>query len=245
MIAVIPLTEFPEVEAGDDIALLLRNALGAQDIDVRADDILVVTQKIVSKAEGRSILLRSVDPGAEAQRLAALTKKDPRLVELILRQTEAVVRAAPGVLIVRTRLGPVMANAGIDQSNVGPGERERVLLLPLDPDASAARFATALGCGVIISDSFGRPWRLGVTAVAIGAAGVPALVDRRGDPDRDGRPLEVTQVAIGDLLASAAGLAMGEGQEGVPATLIRGMAIDSPATPASALIRPPKEDLFP
>jgi coenzyme F420-0:L-glutamate ligase / coenzyme F420-1:gamma-L-glutamate ligase len=180
--------------------------------------------------------------------LASITRKDPRLIELILRESTEVLRAKSDVLIVRHRLGYVMANAGIDRSNVGGVDR--VLLLPQDPDASAmslrATLAARLGIeiGLIVSDSFGRPWRKGVTNVALGAAGLPALLDRRGETDRNGRKLEVTEVAFADLIASAAGLVMGEGAEGLPAVLVRGLGWSAPANPASTLIRPLQEDLF-
>jgi coenzyme F420-0:L-glutamate ligase/coenzyme F420-1:gamma-L-glutamate ligase len=172
-------------------------------------------------------------------------------VALILRESVAVVRAVPGVLITRHHSGCVMANAGIDQSNLGPGGDERVLLLPRDPDAAARRLHAALmramGAGapaLILADSFGRPWRVGVTNVAIGAAGLPALIDRRGEHDRGGRPMAVTQIALGDLAAAAAGLVMGEGDEGVPAAVIRGFAWIGGERPAADLIRPLAEDLF-
>ncbi|EJN05832.1 coenzyme F420-0:L-glutamate ligase [Phyllobacterium sp. YR531] len=244
MISILPVTGLPEILPGDDVGFLLCNAMREQNIQFDKDDILVVTQKIVSKAEGRHVALGSVEPGVEARKLAELTRKDARLVELVLRQTETVVRAVPHVLIVRTRLGHVMANAGIDQSNVGTSATDRVLLLPLDPDASAKRLSEQLGCGVIISDSFGRPWRCGVTAVAIGAAGFPALLDRRGERDRDGRTLESTIVAIGDLIASSAALVTGEGSEGIPAALVRGYRAAGEQNSASSLIRPREQDLF-
>ena len=238
-ITILPVTGLGEIGPGADLPALLAGA-----VEVQAGDVLVVTQKIVSKAEGRFIDLASVAPGKEAEALAAATDKDPRLVELILRESTAIVRQARGVLITRHRLGLVMANAGIDASNLGPGSADRVLLLPGAPDASAARIAGALGIGVIISDSFGRPWRHGVTNVAIGCAGLPALDDQRGQPDRDGRDMRVTQVAYGDLIASAAGLAMGEGAQGVPAVILRGLQLPGGDSPASALIRPEAEDLF-
>ncbi len=250
-LTLIPLRGLPEVRAGADLAQLLAGALGAAALTVRADDVLVVAQKIVSKAEGRLVALSSVVPGARALELAALTGKDPRLVELILSESSAVVRAAPDVLIVRHRLGFVMANAGIDRSNLAPGNAAgEVLLLPVDPDGSAAALRAGLGAragaapGVIISDSFGRPWRRGVVNIALGAAGIPALLDRRGEADRSGRPLEVTEVALGDALAGAAGLVMGEAAEGVPAVLIRGCTFAAGARPAQALIRPLEQDLF-
>lgn len=242
---IIPVKGMGEVMPGDDLAGLLAGALQAQGLVLRADDVLVVTQKIVSKAEGRFVALDTVTPGSEAQRLAGVTRKDPRLVEVVLAESTAILRAVPGVLIVRHRLGHVMANAGIDRSNIGETAAEdRVLLLPADPDASARALGQRLGCAVVISDSFGRPWRMGVVAVGIGASGLPALHDRRGEQDRDGRLLEVTQVAVADLLASAAALVTGEGAEGVPAALVRGYAIQGEPQPATALVRPLEEDLF-
>lgn len=228
----------------------MTNLSAAGLLPLAGSDVLVVTQKIVSKAEGRFVDLATVLPGTEAHRLAEITGKDARLVELVLREAETVVRAAPHVLITRHRLGHVMANSGIDRSNLGPGSSGRALLLPKDPDGSAQALRGELAAAggnapaVIVSDSFGRPWRHGVTAVAIGAAGLPALVDRRGDIDRDGRKLEVTQIALGDQLATAAALATGEGAEGVPAVLIRGLTIPPGERPASDQIRPLDEDLF-
>ncbi|MDB5686087.1 MAG: Coenzyme F420-0:L-glutamate ligase / coenzyme F420:gamma-L-glutamate ligase, partial [Rhizorhabdus sp.] len=234
-----------EVLPGDDLPAILAGAMAAQGIVHRAGDVLVVTQKIVSKSEGRFVRLDDVVPGAEALRLAEVTRKDPRLVELVLSESSAVLRSVPNVLITRHKLGLVMANAGIDRSNIGPGQDERALLLPVDPDASAARIATVLGGpAVVISDSFGRPWRYGVVSVAIGASGLPSLIDRRGDLDRDGRRLEVTQIALGDMIATAAGLAAGEGAESIPAVLVRGYHFDGEASPAAALVRPTGEDLF-
>ena len=238
-ISILPVTGLGEIAPGTDLPALL-----AAGVDAQTGDVLVVTQKIVSKAEDRFVDLAQVTPGSEANELASATEKDPRLVELILRESSAVVRQARGVLITRHRLGLVMANAGIDASNLGPGGAERVLLLPEDPDASAARIAAALGIGVVISDSFGRPWRQGVTNVAIGCAGLPALEDQRGMQDRDGREMRVTQVAWGDLIASAAGLAMGEAAQGVPAVLVRGLPLPAGDQPASVLVRPEAEDLF-
>lgn len=246
MIAIHPLTGIGEISPGVDLADLLRIALARNGLQPGAGDILVVTQKIVSKAEGRFVALDSVTPGEEALRLAAVTCKEPRLVELVLQEADGVVRAAPHVLITRHRLGHVMANSGIDRSNIGGGSDDRALLLPVDPDASAAALAEELGLAVVISDSFGRPWRMGVVAVAIGAAGLPALLDRRGEIDRDGRVLEVTQIALADMVATAANLATGEGAEGIPAALVRGYSFPlghAPA-PASVLIRPAAEDLF-
>jgi coenzyme F420-0:L-glutamate ligase / coenzyme F420-1:gamma-L-glutamate ligase len=245
-----PLAAIGEVAPGDDLARLLAEAINAVGIFPERDDVLMVTQKIVSKAEGRFVELAGITPSARAIELAAVTRKDPRFVEIVLAESTDVVRAAPEVLITRHRSGHVMANAGIDRSNLGPGDQDRVLLLPLDADASAERLRTALRAywpdppAVLISDSFGRPWRLGVTNVAIGVSGLPALVDRRGETDRNGRRLEVTQVALGDMIASAAGLVTGEGAEGVPAVLVRGLRWSAQDNPAAALVRPLDEDLF-
>ena len=251
MIEIHPLAAIGEVLPGADLVAILGDALAEEGFAAfGADDILVVTQKIVSKAEGRFVDLAAITPEAEALRLANITRKDPRLVELVLRESSAVVRAAPHVLITRHRCGYVMANAGIDRSNIGQGSADRVLLLPIDADASAERLRQGLGArfgaapAVVISDSFGRPWRHGVVCVAIGASGLPALIDKRGEADRDGRPLEVTQIALGDMIATAAGLATGEGAEGVPAAFVRGVAWPRGSLPASALVRPPEEDLF-
>jgi coenzyme F420-0:L-glutamate ligase / coenzyme F420-1:gamma-L-glutamate ligase len=248
MIEIHPLGMIGEVQPGGDLVAILSDALLAAGRSINGGDALVVTQKIVSKAEGRYVTLNSVKPSEEALRLAKITGKDARLVELVLTESTAVVRAAPNVLITRHRCGYVMANAGIDRSNTGSGGA--VLLLPKNPDASAERLRQGLGVrfgsppAVVISDSFGRPWRYGVVNVALGASGLPALVDKRGQPDRDGRPLEVTQIALADMIASAAGLAMGEGAEGIPAALIRGAMWPAGSLPASALLRPLSEDLF-
>jgi len=251
MIAIYPLNGIPEIYAGDDLAKLLRVALDNAGLwPLQSDDVLVVTQKILSKAEGRVVDLDQVEPSAEATELAETTRKDARLVELVLRESSGIVRAVPHVLITRHRLGHVMANSGIDRSNIGPGGTERALLLPVDPDGSAAALSRALANdegiapAVVISDSFGRPWRHGVVGVAIGAAGLPALVDRRGEDDRNGRRLEVTQVALADQIATAAALATGEGAEGIPAVLIRGLPLPDGEAPAAALVRPLEEDLF-
>lgn len=245
------ITGLPEIRPGDDLARLIGDVLLQNDLRPEANDILIVAQKIVSKAENRLIDLNTVTAGARARELAAATDKDPRWVELILSESAAVVRAARGVLIVRHRLGYVMANAGIDRSNVAGAEgRELAVLLPADPEASArvlrARLMERFGVvlAVVISDSFGRPWRMGTLNVALAAAGLPALDDRRGQRDRQGRVLEVTQVAVGDAVAAAAGLVMGEGAEGTPAVLLRGFECDAPARDATSLIRPLAEDLF-
>lgn len=238
-----------DVVAGDDIAQIIATSLGT--IRLAAQDVIVVAQKIVSKAEWRRVDLADVSPSPAALDLARTTGKDPRLVELILREAREVVRAVPGVLIVRHRLGLVMANAGIDQSNLSrdtPGEP--VLLLPVDPDASARairdglRALTGVAPAVVISDSFGRPWRLGSVNVAIGVAGLPALLDRRGEPDRYGRRLEATEVALADAVAAAAGLAMGEGAEGRPVVHLRGLSWPESDAGSAPLLRATGQDLF-
>ena len=224
--------------------------LAAHLADLQAGDILVVAQKIVSKAERRFVTLSDVVPSPEAVSLALQVRKDARLVELVLRESDEVVRAAPQVLITRHRLGHVMANAGIDASNIGSAGEGRVLLLPEDPDASATRIADGLAAkfgvrpGVVISDSFGRPWRMGTVNVAIGIAGMPGLIDRRGERDRDGRVMQMTLIALADAVAAAAGLAMGEGAEGIPAAVVRGLDWSGAAQTAGALLRPVGEDLF-
>jgi coenzyme F420-0:L-glutamate ligase/coenzyme F420-1:gamma-L-glutamate ligase len=245
MISIHPLEGLGEIETGADLAPLLRDALNGQGLSPpEPGDVLVVTQKIVSKAEGRWRDLRTVTPGTDAEKLAATTRKEPRFVQAVLDESTEVVRAAPHVLITRHRNGFVMANAGIDRSNLGERPADMVLLLPEDGDLAATSLRERLGLPIVISDSFGRPWRLGVTAVAIGASGLPALMDRRGALDRNGRPLEVTQIALGDLLASAAALAMGEADEGIPAALVRGCSWTGEEAPAATLLRPPGEDLF-
>jgi coenzyme F420-0:L-glutamate ligase/coenzyme F420-1:gamma-L-glutamate ligase len=248
MITIHPIVGIGEVAPGTDLTQLVGEAI--HSFPSLAGDILVVTQKIVSKAENRFVRLVDVVPGTDAEHLAAITGKDPRLVELILRESSAVLRAVPNILITRHRTGHVMANAGIDRSNIGAGREGEVLLLPRDSDISANRLLVGLRSrglpvtAVVISDSFGRPWRMGVVNVAIGAAGFPSLVDHRGEQDRDGRKLEVTQIALADMAASAAGLAMGEGKESVPVVLMRGLALNPEICPVSALVRPIDEDLF-
>jgi len=247
-LSVIPLSGIGEVHPHDDLPQILSAAIHRLTITPAPHDVLVIAQKVVSKSENRYVDLDSVHVSEEAERLATITRKDPRLIQLVLSESTEVLRAKRDVLIVRHRLGYVMANAGIDRSNLG-GEN-RVLLLPQDPDASAAqlrtKLATSLGVelGVVICDSFGRPWRKGVTNVALGAAGLPSLIDHRGEADRNGRKLEVTEVAFADLIASAAGLVMGEGAEGVPAALLQGLKWSATSNNAAALLRPVQEDLF-
>jgi coenzyme F420-0:L-glutamate ligase/coenzyme F420-1:gamma-L-glutamate ligase len=240
----------PEIEPGCDLADVLLQAASLAGIEFAERDVLVVAQKIVSKAEGRYLDLRELEPGAEAVVLAARTGKDPRFVEAVLRESRGVVRAARHVLITRHRLGFVMANAGIDRSNLPRGGGDRVLLLPVDPDASASALRAAIArrigvqVGIVVSDSFGRPWRVGTTNVALGVAGLPAVVDQRGGQDRHGRILETTQVALADALAAAAGIVMGEAAESTPAVRVRGLHWNAVEGDGQALIRPEAEDLF-
>ncbi len=241
----------PQVQPGDDLPALLLAALQRRGAVLRRHDILVVTSKIVSKAEGRYRDLAGAEASTRARELAQITGKDVRLVEAVLGEAAEVLRAKPNVLIVATRHGLVLANAGIDQSNLGAHDHgRRVLLLPEAPDRSAADIKQRLDAqsgtdiGVIVSDSVGRPWRLGTVGLAIGAAGVPSLWDRRGEKDLSGRPLEVTEVGFADAVAAAAVLAMGEAAEGRPAALVRGLTWSAPARPAGDLVRPKAEDMF-
>jgi len=236
----------PEVAAGADLAAMVRAALDETDITLRSADLLVVAQKIVSKSEARRVRLADVEPSVEARDLAAEVRKDPRFVELVLRESSEIVRAVPDILITRHRCGWVMANAGIDRSNV-PGGDEAVLLLPLDCDASAHRLREALAPehpAIIISDSFGRPWREGTVNVALGVAGYPALRDLRGGHDREGRVLQTTQIAQADAVAAGAGLVMGETTEGTPVVLVRGLDFSGRVTDGQRLIRSREGDLF-
>ena len=241
----------PSVQPGDDVAALLLAALDDAAISLQDGDVLVIAQKVISKAEGRLVQLSTVIPGQEALEVAQVTGKDPRLVELILQESESISRMAPGVLIVRHRLGFTSANAGIDRSNVAQEEdSEQVLLLPLDPDRSAAEIGRTVGerfnahIGVVISDSHGRPFRLGTTGVAIGAAGIPTLWDRRGERDLYGYHLQHTDVAVGDEIAAAAGLLMGQGAEGLPVVLVRGLELPEKNGKACDLVRSPERDLY-
>jgi len=241
----------PMIKPGDDLAAIISDGLVRGGLQPRANDVMVIAQKIVSKAEGRSVELATVKPSARAIALAKEIQKDPRLVELILSESVRVVRSRPNVLIVEHRLGFVMANAGIDQSNVGPTDGvERALLLPVNPDGSAealrARLSAQHGVAlaVIITDSFGRAWRRGTAGVAIGAAGLPALLDLRGNPDLFGRTLQVSISGFADEIAAAASLVMGQGDEAQPVVLVRGLAWTAPANPAAELVRPASEDMF-
>lgn len=242
------LTGIPEILPGDDLASILQAALRENDLRLQPGDVLVIAQKIVSKAENRFLDLRSLTPSARAIEIASRIGKEPSFVEAVLCESSEVVRTAPNTLITRHRAGYVMANAGIDRSNV-PGDEHTVLLLPQDCDASAARLRARFpkpAPGIVISDSFGRPWREGVVNVALGVAGVVALIDRRGGVDRHGRTLQVTQVALGDAVAAAAGIVMGETTEGTPVVWIRGLGqyVTEDEFGSSSLLRPRTNDLF-
>jgi coenzyme F420-0:L-glutamate ligase/coenzyme F420-1:gamma-L-glutamate ligase len=241
----------PLVRRDDDLVGLIAEGLERGGIVPRGGDVFVLAQKIVSKAEGRMVDLAAVDPSAEAIELAGQVQKDPRLVELILSESVRVVRTRPGLLIVEHRLGFVVANAGVDQSNVAsPDEPQRALLLPVDPDASAEilrrRLSQRFGVpvAVIINDSFGRAWRRGTCGVAIGAAGLPSLMDLRGSPDLFGRELQVSITGHADEIAAAASLVMGQGAEGQPVAIVRGLTWRGPDNGASELVRPAAEDMF-
>jgi coenzyme F420-0:L-glutamate ligase/coenzyme F420-1:gamma-L-glutamate ligase len=249
-ITLVAVPGIPAIRAGDDLARILGDALEAAALRPQQGDVLVVTHKIVSKAEGRYVSLADITPSPRARELAAATGKDAALVEVILSESREVLRFRPGLIITEHRLGIVIANAGIDQSNVPHGDELRVLLLPQDPDASSEALRAALQerfrepLAVVVSDSVGRAWRQGVVGLAIGAAGLPALLDLRGRRDLEGRALQVTQVGLADEIASATQLLMGEANEGRPAVLVRGLSWRGPPVPAAALVRERAADLF-
>lgn len=223
------LHDFPMVREGDDIASLIRRCAAGMDFTFEAGDVIVIAQKIISKAEGRLVALKDIEPSPEAFAYAEKTAKDPRLVELVLRESDEVVRYRENVLVVAHRLGFVHANAGIDQSNVKRDDDEVcALLLPEDSDKSAEQIrrdlmqSLGVDLGVIINDSMGRAWRVGTVGQAIGCAGVRPLIDKRGDTDLYGRVLEITEVAVGDEIAAAASFVMGQGDEGCPVVVVRG-----------------------
>lgn len=239
--------DMPMVQPGDDLAVLI----AARVEPLRERDIVVIAQKVVSKSENRLVDLATVTPSAQAVALGGAVGKDPRLVEVILSESSRVVRSRPNLMIMQHRRGFVMANAGVDHSNVAPIDGiDRVLLLPEDPDGSAAALRTRLEAhfgvrlGVIISDSFGRPWRRGTAGVAIGASGLPSLIDLRGQPDLFGRTLEVSIVGFADEVAAAASLLQGQAREAQPVVVVRGLAWDAPDAPVAEMIRPQGEDLF-
>ena len=241
----------PLVEPGDDVAGHISRSLEANGLALLPGDMIVVAQKVISKSENRYAALGPVTPGPRALELAAICGKDPRFVELVLRESTDVVRCAKNVLITRNRRGHVYANAGIDQSNIASdAANPRVLLLPEDSDASARRLREALRArwsadiAVIINDSAGRPWRLGVTGIAIGCAGLQALVSRIGEGDLFGKPLLITEIAVADELAAAASFLMGQADEGRPVVLVRGARWIAADTGTAPLLRRRELDLF-
>jgi coenzyme F420-0:L-glutamate ligase / coenzyme F420-1:gamma-L-glutamate ligase len=245
-VQIIPLTGLPEVVRGDDLARLLVEAAQRQRLVIKQGDVFVVAQKIVSKTEGRIVRLDSVKPSEQAERWGAEYQKDPRLIEIVLREASSILRMERGVIIAKTRHGFVCANAGVDASNVPIGA---ALLLPEDPDRSARtlqeQLARAFGVhvAVIISDTFGRPWREGLVNVALGVAGMSPLVDYRGQPDAHGKMLQATMIALADELAAASGLVMGKLNR-VPAAILRGLPMSQGMGSGRDLIRPAEKDLF-
>ncbi len=255
-----PLPGIPLIRHGDDLADILVKALNETGIQLQDGDILVLAQKIVSKAEGRTVNLATVTPSQRALELAEQTQKEARFIELVLRESNEVLRTRVGTIIVEHRLGFVCANAGIDHSNVdspllsgeGPGVRSEdwVLLLPADPDLSSRKMRDAIqsktgkGIGLLIIDSHGRAWRNGTVGVAIGIAGIPGLQDLRGEPDLFGYRLQITQVGVADELAAAASLVMGQAAEGTPVVHVRGFPYPLREGSLKELIRPKEQDLF-
>lgn len=238
-----------EIESGDDLAEILLDALETQGLTLVEGDVIALAQKIVSKAEGREILLDTVEIAPEALELAGQTGKDPRLCQLILQESASIIRRRAGIVIVEDVRGLILANAGIDASNVS-ARGGSVLLLPEDPDESARQLRDAIArrCGVapgiLILDSIGRAWRLGTVGTAIGVAGIPALLDLRGKPDMFGRLLESSELGVADELAAAASLVMGQADERCPAVLVRGFEMAGAHQSARALLRPAAMDLF-
>ena len=245
----IALPGVPMVQAGDDIPQLILDALGRADLTIQSGDIIVIASKIISKSEGRFVSLNDVIPGEEAVKVAEEVDKDPRIVELVLSESTGISRSRKGVLVTEHRLGFVSANSGLDASNVD-GTNDRVLLLPVNPDKSAndlrdsLKQKTGAEVAIIITDTHGRPFRLGNVGVAIGVAGMQALWDRRGEQDLFGREMVATILGYGDLVASAAHLIMGEGAEGLPLVLIRGLQFPRGEGQAKDLNRPPEMDMY-
>jgi coenzyme F420-0:L-glutamate ligase / coenzyme F420-1:gamma-L-glutamate ligase len=249
-LAIIPLTGLPLIQPGYDLPQLLGDALARLESGVKFGDVLVVAQKIVSKAEGRYVDLDRITPSAYAIEIAQHCQKDPRLIEVILSESSEVVRVRPGLIITRHRLGFVSANAGVDRSNVAPEGIDRVLLLPIDPDRSAAHIRSAMrdrfgvDVGVIIADSHGRPHRLGTVGVAIGLAGLPGVEDWRGRQDLFGYTLQHTEVGVADQIAGAGTLLLGQAAEAIPAVIVRGVPFEKREGSAQEINRPTEMDLF-
>jgi coenzyme F420-0:L-glutamate ligase/coenzyme F420-1:gamma-L-glutamate ligase len=250
-LTVLPIPDLPMVQPGDDLVAIINEAMAKAYLSFQEDDILVLAQKIISKSEGRFARLSDMEPSAQAHAIAEETGKEPDFVEMVLSQSNDVVRTGPNVLIVEAFTGIVMANAGIDRSNIDRGEGDdNALLLPLDSDVSARalrdQFVEQSGktLAVVIADSVGRAWRYGTSAMAIGCAGLEPLDDQRGDVDMFGHTLEVTEIALADQVAAAANLVMGEATEAIPAAIVRGLSYPRTDRPSSVLIRKKEEDLF-
>ena len=259
-----PLDGIPLIQPGDDLFEIILSGLRNSDIKLQNNDILVLAQKIVSKAENRLVNLATVDPSTKAAAYAVQADKDPRLIELILRESNEVLRVRPGLMIVEHRLGFVCANAGIDHSNVGSPDilqnelgisenknhDEWVLLLPENPDMSATQLRqkleteTGISLGVMIIDSHGRAWRNGIVGVTIGMSGVPGVIDKRGDMDLFGYELKATEIGAADELAAAASLVMGQADEGTPVVHVRGFPYPLRETGLGELLRSKEMDLF-
>lgn len=248
-LTIFPLPDIPLIQTGDDLVAIILVSLEQAGVQLQDGDALVISSKIVSKSEGRFVDLQTVTPGEEAEQLAIETRKDPRIVEMALRESVRVSRKSAGVLVTQHKLGFVSAMSGIDQSNVGLGE-DVILLLPEDPDRSATQLrqrlyeSTGADIAVVISDTHGRPFRMGNVGVAIGVSGMPALLDLRGQQDLFGRTLRITQSGYADLVASAAHLVCGEGAEGRPIIFLRGLNFEPIDGKASDLNRPPELDLY-
>ena len=250
-LALIALPGIPLIQPGDDLTAIILASLESCTLHLAPGDVLVLAQKIVSKSEGRAVKLSDVTPSLRAIGIAETAQKDPRFVEVVLWDSREVLRVRLGTIIVEHRLGFVCANAGVDRSNVAPHDGEEYLLrLPENPDASCARLreqfkaATGAAIGVIVNDSHGRAWRNGTVGVALGAAGVPSLLDLRGHPDLFDYALQVTQVGLADEIAAAASLLMGQADEGTPVIHVRGVPYPLREGDAQELIRPKEMDLF-
>jgi coenzyme F420-0:L-glutamate ligase/coenzyme F420-1:gamma-L-glutamate ligase len=250
---IIPLKTIPLIMPGDDLSEIILEAIQTEKQQLRENDILVIAQKVFSKAEDRFVSLSSVQPSEKANEIASIVSKDPAFVEMVLRESKKVLRADTGRLIVEHKLGFVCANAGIDRSNVHQEKghpEDRILLLPEDPDLSCSRLrdritsATQKKIGVMMIDSHGRAWRMGIIGTAIGLAGVPGLIDKRGDRDMFGAELKVTQIAAADELAAAASLVMGQADEKIPVVIVRGFPYALRTSSIKELIRPEEQDLF-
>lgn len=247
-ISIHALNGIPKIRKGDDLVALIIDAMDQTSLSAEDGSVIVIAQKIVSKSEGRLFQLSSVEPGEDALSLAGETDKDPRLVQLILNESQDVVRSREGVIIVTHRIGLVHANAGIDRSNIEGNDS--ALLLPIDPDGSAKKIRAGLEkhygvhIGVIISDSMGRAWRNGTVGTAIGSSGIETVQDLVGQPDMFGRILETTSVGHGDELAAAASLVMGQASEAIPVALIQGLPAKNTEQTAATLIRDKSEDMF-